>query len=142
MGSTERLVRIVCYYNNIKYIEFNRHLFNRRIKDSQAIVYHILYKYIGCTKKYLCDYFKRDITYVNATLLHHSNEYNIINHYTKLYENTLTQFKNWENVNNDLSYSIIKTKYDLDNELKYEQILNENGKLNYELNKLKRKSYV
>ena len=46
MKTIDRLIRIACYFNSIKPLEFHRDYANKRIKDTRAIVYHLL------TKKY------------------------------------------------------------------------------------------
>ena len=159
MTTIDRLIKIACYYNSIKPIEFHRDYANNRIKDSRAIVYHLLIKKYNYTIKDVAKIFnKTDVSifeisenfnkpesYIFELLEHHNSEYNIINHYTSMCENVETQLDAWNKTDLDLQYSITKTKYDTDLAEKYEVILNENYKLKYELEKLrikKNKYYV
>tara|TARA_Y100001938_G_scaffold119441_1_gene165424 strand:+ start:246 stop:686 length:441 start_codon:yes stop_codon:yes gene_type:complete len=146
MQSVNRLVRICCYYNSVKFADFFNVFSNSRIKDCRAIVYHILISE-SYNPYQISELFNKPIDFIEKHLAHHESEYEIINHYKKCYENTITQYKNWSDSNLDLAYSITKTKYDLLNENKYEQILNENNRLEHQIDILKiklnkNKSYV
>jgi hypothetical protein len=146
MKSVERLVRIASHYNKVKFADFYNVYSNPRIKDTRAIVYHILHKDLNFSIFDLQALFNKEASYIEFILNYHDTEYNIINHYTKIYDNTLTQFKNWNNTDLDLAYSIIKTQYDYRNDIKYEQILNENNRLEHKIailkTKINKKSYV
>lgn len=145
MTTIDRLIKIACYYNSIKPIEFHRDYANNRIKDSRAIVYHLLIKKYNYTIKDVAKIFNKTDVYIFEIIEHHNSEYNIINHYTSMCENVETQLDAWNKTDLDLQYSITKTKYDNDLAEKYEVILNENYKLKYELEKLrikKNKYYV
>tara|TARA_R100000655_G_scaffold31221_1_gene62659 strand:- start:3084 stop:3524 length:441 start_codon:yes stop_codon:yes gene_type:complete len=146
MQSVNRLVRICCYYNKVKFADFYNVFSNNRIKDCRSIVYNILLLELNFNIYQISDYFNKPVKYIEDLINHHKSEYEIINHYTKAYQNTFTQFENWSNSELDLAYSIVKTKYDYDNEIKYEQILNDNCRLEHEIDilkiKLNKKSYV
>tara|TARA_R100000734_G_scaffold16570_1_gene12658 strand:+ start:2129 stop:2500 length:372 start_codon:yes stop_codon:yes gene_type:complete len=81
-----------------------------------------------------------------ATVLHyledHSNQYQDINHYTKLYDNTLSQYLKHKDdtFSSDVEEMILKTNYDLDLEKRLEKILNENTKLQHMLEREKIKN--
>ena len=140
MQSVNRLVRICCYYNRVKFADFYNVFSNPRTKDCRAIVFNILLNELNFNTYQISELFNKSIEFIEDLIIHHKSEYDIINHYTKNYQNTLTQYQNWSDSNLDLAYSITKTKYDYDNEIKYEQILNENNRLEYELSILKRKN--
>jgi len=145
MKSVDRLIRISCYYNKVKFADFHNIYSNPRTKDCRAMVYHILHHTLNISIYEISELFNKEKSFILEMLKYHDTEYLIINHYTRQYDNIITQFENWNNSDLDLAYSIIKTKYDHNTDLKYEQILNENNKLSYELDKLKikkRKSYV
>ena len=143
MKSVERLIRIACHYNKIIFNEFYREYKYARVIDCKAMVFNYLKESYKISLFEISELFDKDEDYIKKYIKHHKEEINVINHYTKLYENTKTQFENWSHTEIDLAYSIIKTKYDQDNEIKYEQILNENCQLKYQLEKLNRKkSYV
>tara|TARA_R110002050_G_scaffold124877_5_gene244228 strand:+ start:3637 stop:4077 length:441 start_codon:yes stop_codon:yes gene_type:complete len=146
MKSINRLIRISCYYNRIKFADFYNLYSNPRTKSSRAIVYTILYNDLNYSIYDISKMFKKSTQFITDILDYHKSEYNLINHYTKLYENTITQYDNWDKSGIDLAYSIIKTKYDYDLEIKYEQILNDNNRLSNEIENLKiilnKKSYV
>ncbi len=145
MKTIDRLIKIACYFNSIKPLEFHRDYANKRIKDTRAIVYHLLTKKYNYTIQEVAKAFNKNDLYIFDILEHHKSEYNVINHYTSMCENVETQLDNWNNTDLDLQYSLIKTKHDADLAEKYEIILNENYKLKSELNKLrikKRKYYV
>ena len=138
MKSVERLVRIATHYNKVKFADFYNIYSNVRIKDTRAMVYSILYNEMEFSLFDIGALFNKDTEYIKIMVDYHDSEYNIINHYTKIYDNALTQFENWNNTDLDLAYSIIKTKYDNKNEIKYEMILNDNNRLsdlNDKLNK-------
>lgn len=145
MPSVNRLVRICCYYNSVKFADFFNVFSNTRIKDCRSIVYNILIEE-NYNVFQISEVFKKPIDFIEKHLKHHTSEYEYINHYKKCYDNTYTQYKNWTDSNLDLAYSITKTKYDLLTENKYEQILNENNRLEHQLDilkiKLNKKSYV
>lgn len=146
MKKVDRLIRISCFYNNVKYADFYNIFTNPRTKDARSIVYHILYNDFNYSINDISEYFNKATTHIKDMINYHNSEYDVINHYTRQYENTLSQFKNWDNSELDLAYSLIKTKYDYDKDIKYEQILNENNRLEYQLDilkiKLNKKSYV
>jgi hypothetical protein len=146
MKNIDRLVKLSSYFNRIKDIEFYRDYDNKRIIDARAMVYHLAIDVMNYTIYEVSVAFSKEENYVLEMLRHHKSEYNIINHYTQLYENIKTQFNNWKNSEYDLQYSIIKTKYDYETEKRYEQILNENGALKHQLHimkiKLNKKNYV
>ena len=146
MKSVERLIRIASHYNKIKFGDFYNLYSNPRIKDTRAIVYHILSNEMEFSLFDLEAVFNKDPVYIKDILDHHNTEYEIINHYTKIYDNTVTQFKNWNNTDLDIAYSIIKTQHDYKNEIKYEMILNDNNRLSHVNDilkkKIKRKAYV
>ena len=139
MRKIDRLVRISCFYNRVKFADFHNVYSNPRTKDSRAMVYHILHFYENYGVSEIADMFNKEDSFVKDLIDYHYTEYNVIHHYTKQYHNIFTQFKNWNNSSLDLAYSIIKTKYDYDYDIKYENLLNENNKLNAQLEKLKRK---
>ena len=139
MKSVERLVRIASHYNKVKFADFYNIYSNIRIKDTRAMVYHILHDDMAFSLFDLEVFFNKDTDYIKQMINHHNSEYESINHYTKIYDNTLTQFKNWNNTDLDLAYSIIKTKYDYCNEIKYEIILNDNNRLSIINDKLNKK---
>ena len=146
MESVDRLVRICCYYNKVKFADFHNIFSNPRTKDGRSMVFHILHTKEGFSIGGMCDMFNKSKEYIENLLDYHYTEYDVINHYTRQYETTITQYDNWKNSDLDLAYSIIKTKYDYSNDIKYEHILNENCRLEHELDilkiKLKKKSYV
>tara|TARA_R100000664_G_C2758408_1_gene147250 strand:+ start:2147 stop:2587 length:441 start_codon:yes stop_codon:yes gene_type:complete len=146
MKSVDRLIRICCYYNKVKFADFYNVFSNPRTKDCRAMVYHILNKKENFTIYAISELFNKDQGFIKDMIEYHNSEYDVINHYTRQYENTYTQYQNWNNSELDLAYSIIKTKYDYDADIKYEQILTENNRLEYELDmlkiKLNKKSYV
>ena len=145
MKTLERLVKIACYYNRIKNIEFYRDYDNKRIIDARSMVYHLALKKLNLTIFEISENFNKPESYILELLEHHKSEYNIINYYTSKYQNIETQINDWNDSKLDLQYSIIKTKYDHDLDKKYEIILNENSRLKYELDKLrikKNKYYV
>ena len=146
MSDLDRLVKLASYYNRIKSIEFHRDYDNKRIIDESAMVYHLLMNVLNYTIHEVALAFNKKEDYILELLSHHKSEYNIINHYTQIYHNIHTQFKDWKDSKLDLQYSIIKTKYDYDTEKRYEQILNENCVLRYQIEKIKinkkKKNYV
>ena len=145
MKSVSRLIRICCYYNSVKYADFYNVFSNVRIKDTRAIVFHILHNVLQYNKYQISDLIKMPISFVDEHLKYHEKEIELINHYKKLYYNTLTQFQSWNNAQLDLPYSIVKTKYDYEQSAKYEQILNDNNRLEHEIDILKfklKKRYV
>tara|TARA_R110002020_G_scaffold92169_6_gene223354 strand:+ start:5201 stop:5644 length:444 start_codon:yes stop_codon:yes gene_type:complete len=137
MKKIDRLVKLACYYNRIKNIEFYRHYDNKRIADARGVVYFIALNDLNFTLYELSIHFKKTENYILEILKHHKSEYNIIHHYTQIYHNVITQFNKWKEVDLDLQYCITKTKYDYDTEKRYEQILNENGMLKHQVSKLK-----
>lgn len=139
MRAIDRLVKLASHYNRIKHIEFWRDYDNKRIIDARAMVYHIALKKLNFTLFEIAETFNKHEDYILELLSHHKSEYDIINHYTQIYHNIETQYSEWKNCNLDIQYSIVKTKYDYDTEKKYEQILNENCMLKYELDKVKHK---
>ena len=145
MITIKRLIKIACYYNRIKTIEFHRDYANKRIKDSRAIVYYLLSKKFNYSIQEIAKIFNKPDVYVFEIIEHHNDEYKVINYYTSMFENVETQLENWSNTDLDLQYSLVKTKHDQDLAEKYETILNENCKLKYEIEKYKlkkRKYYV
>ena len=146
MKSVDRLIRIACYYNKVKFADFYNVFSNPRTKDARSMVYHILHNKQNFTIYDISELFNKSKDHIKDMLEYHNTEYEVINHYTRQYENILTQFNNWNNTDLDLAYSIIKTKYDYDTDIKYEQILNENNRLEHQLDilkiKLNKKSYV
>tara|TARA_R100001086_G_scaffold242329_1_gene169957 strand:+ start:654 stop:1094 length:441 start_codon:yes stop_codon:yes gene_type:complete len=146
MKAVDRLVRISCFYNKVKFADFHNMFCNPRNTDARAIVYHILNTELEFSIYDISELFNKEKAYIEKLLKHHNSEYNVINHYTRQYENTLTQFKQWNKTDLDLAYSIIKTKHDQDLDTRYEQILNENNRLTWENDilkiKLNKKSYV
>tara|TARA_R100001530_G_C4277471_1_gene144714 strand:- start:384 stop:815 length:432 start_codon:yes stop_codon:yes gene_type:complete len=139
MKSVDRLIRICCYYNKVKFADFYNVFTNPRTKDARSMVYHILNNKQNFSIDDISEFFNKTTPHIKDMLDYHHTEYKVINHYTRQYENTITQFENWDNANLDLAYSIIKTKYDYDTDIKYEQILNENCRLESEIKILKRK---
>jgi hypothetical protein len=149
MKSLNRLVRICCYYQKIKFADFYNHYDNIRIKDARAIVYHILKTEKNIDTDKISELFNKDKNYIIEILDYHNSEYKLINEYKRMYENTLTHFNNWSNTDLDLCYYLTKTKYDNELDIRYEQILNNNNRLEHEigilkikLNKLKKVKYV
>ena len=140
MNDIERIVKLASYYNRIKQIEFWRDYDNKRIVDARSMVYHLALHKLNYTIFEVCETFKKEDDYILELLEHHKSEYHIIHHYTQIYDNIDTQFTNWKNCELDLQYCIVKSKYDYDSEKKYEQILNENGELKKQLEKLNYKS--
>ena len=137
MKNIDRLVKLSSYYNRIKNIEFYRHYDNKRIIDARAMVYFIALNELNYNIHELSIHFNKTENYILEIIKHHQSEFNIINHYTQIYHNILTQFQKWKKTEMDLQYSIVKTKYDYDTEKRYEQILNENGMLKHQVSKLK-----
>ena len=137
MHSVNRLVRICCYYNSVKFADFYNVFSNTRIKDCRSIVFHILLIEDKLNLYQISELFNKNVEFIESHIKHHDLEYNIINHYKKTYDNTLTQYTNWTDSNLDLAYSIVKTKYDNLTENKYEQILNDNCRLEHEIDILK-----
>ena len=142
MRTIDRLIKIASYYNSIKVLEFYRNYDNKKIVDARAMVYFMCLDLLNYSVYEVSIEFKKNEDYILELLDHHKSEYKIINHYTRMYQNIETQFLNWQDSKLDLSYSIIKTNYDKDRDLKYENILNENYILKYKLEKLKIKNYV
>ena len=145
MKRIDRLVKLASYYNRIKHIEFWRNYDNKRIVDARAMVYHLALNKLNYTIFEIAENFNKEEIYILELLEHHKSEYNIINYYTQIYDNIDTQNSKWKESDLDLQYCIVKTKYDYDVAKKYEEILNENCMLRYELDKLnfkKRKYYV
>tara|TARA_R100000700_G_scaffold34282_1_gene42298 strand:- start:310 stop:750 length:441 start_codon:yes stop_codon:yes gene_type:complete len=146
MQSIDRLIRICCFYNKVKFADFYNIFSNPRTKDARSMVYHILHYKENFSIYDISELLNKSKDHIVEMLKHHDSEYQIINHYTRQYENTYTQFKNWKNAELDLAYSIIKTKHDYDLDIKYEQILNENNRLEHQIDilkiKLNKKSYV
>ena len=145
MRNIDRLVKLASYYNKIKHIEFWRNYDNKRIIDARAMVYHLALNKLNFTIYEIAENFNKEEIYILELLEHHKSEYNIINYYTQIYDNIDTQNSKWKESDLDLQYCIVKTKYDYDVAKKYEEILNENSMLRYELDKLnfkKRKNYV
>tara|TARA_R100000664_G_scaffold16331_1_gene25079 strand:- start:2904 stop:3344 length:441 start_codon:yes stop_codon:yes gene_type:complete len=140
MRTIDRLVRISCYYNKVKFADFHNVYTNPRTKDARAMVYHILHHYENYGVSEIAEAFNKELPFVKNLIEYHYTEYDVIHHYTKMYHNIFTQFTNWNNSSLDLAYSIIKTKYDYDYDIKYESLLNENNKLNEKINILKRKN--
>ena len=142
----DRLVKITCYYSRIKELEFYRDYDNKRIIDARSIAYHICLNTLNYTIFEVGEIFNKPETYILEILSHHKSEYNVINHYTSKYQNIETQLKEWKESRLDLQYCLLKTKYDYELDKKYETILNENGRLKYEVDKLeiklKKKNYV
>ena len=128
MKAVDRLVRISCFYNKVKFADFYNMFCNPRNTDARAIVYHILNTELEFSIYDISELFNKEKAYIEKLLKHHNSEYNVINHYL------------------DLAYSIIKTKHDMDLDTRYEQILNENNRLTWENDilkiKLNKKSYV
>lgn len=141
MKLIERLVRIATHYNKIKFSEFYKEYKHPRITDCKAMVYHAMNQNYGYKIEEIAQIFNINVSYVKSKIEHHDSEYMVINGYTKLYDNIITQYDNWSNASLDLAYSIIKTKHDHRKALKYEQILNENNRLKYENSILKNKIY-
>ena len=145
MRNIDRLVKLASYYNKIKHIEFWRNYDNKRIIDARAMVYHLALNKLNFTIYEIAENFNKEEIYILELLEHHKSEYNIINYYTQIYDNIDTQNSKWKESDLDLQYCIVKTKYDYDVAKKYEEILNENCMLRYELDKLnfkKRKNYL
>ena len=146
MKSVDRLLRIACYYNRVKFADFYNVYTNVRIKDTRSIVYHVLVNELNYSTYQVSELFNKPMDFIDDMCKYHAIEYDQIYHYRRQYLNTLTQFNNWNNTDLDLAYSIIKTKYDYDTDIKYEQILNDNCRLENENQKLKIKlnkiSYV
>jgi len=145
MRNIDRLVKLASYYNKIKHIEFWRNYDNKRIIDARAMVYHLALNKLNFTIYEIAENFNKEEIYILELLENHKSEYNIINYYTQIYDNIDTQNSKWKESDLDLQYCIVKTKYDYDIAKKYEEILNENCMLRYELDKLnfkKRKNYV
>tara|TARA_Y100001938_G_scaffold58270_1_gene81597 strand:+ start:22867 stop:23259 length:393 start_codon:yes stop_codon:yes gene_type:complete len=130
----------------VKFADFYNIFSNPRTKDARSMVYHILHYKENFSIYDISELLNKSKDHIVEMLKHHDSEYQIINHYTRQYENTYTQFKNWKNAELDLAYSIIKTKHDYDLDIKYEQILNENNRLEHQIDilkiKLNKKSYV
>jgi len=139
LNSTERLVRIAAHYNKVKFSEVYRTYKHPRIDDCKAMVYFALFNVFAWSKQEIANEFNKELEYIEKFLKHHESEYSVINHYTKLYDNTITQFKCWDKVELDLAYAITKTNYDYKNEIRYENILNDNSKLLHENSILKTK---
>jgi hypothetical protein len=137
LQSSERLVRIAAHYNKVKFSEVYKTYKHPRIDDCKAMVFFALYNVFAWSKQEIANEFSKDIEYIENFIEHHESEYNIINHYTKLYDNTITQFKFWDKEELDLAYAITKTNYDYKNEIRYEGILNANSKLLHENSILK-----
>ncbi len=149
MKFLNRLVRICCYYQKIKFADFYNHYDNIRIRDARAMVYNILKTEKNIDTDRISQLFNKDENYIIEMLDYHTSEYKLINEYKRMYENTLTHFNNWSNTDLDLCYYLTKTKYDNELDIRYEQILNNNNRLEHEigilktkLNKLNKKSYV
>ena len=140
MKNLDRLVKLACYYNRIKDIEFYREYDNKRIVDARSMVYYMALNTLKYSLYDVCDFFNKEEGYILELIEHHKSEYEIINHYTQMYDNIETQFLKWRDSELDLQYCIIKTKYDSDIEKKYEYIVNENSTLKNELEKLNYKS--
>ena len=137
------------YNVNKNYNEISKQISNIRIKDARAIVYHILKTEKNIDTEKIAQLFNKDVNYIIEILDYHALEYKLINEYKKMYENTLTHFNNWSNTDLDLCYYLTKTKYDNELDIRYEQILNNNNRLEHEigilkikLNKLKKIKYV
>ena len=143
MRNIDRLVKLASYYNKIKHIEFWRNYDNKRIIDARAMVYHLALNKLNYTIHEIAETFNKEEIYILELLDHHKSEYDIINYYTQIYDNIDTQYSKWKESGLDLQYCIIKTKYDYDLAKKYEEILNENCMLRYQLDKnFKKKYYV
>lgn len=140
MKNLDRLVKLACYYNRIKDIEFYRDYDNKRIIDARSMVYHMALNILKYSLYEISDFFNKEDGYILELIEHYKSEYKIINHYTQMYDNIETQFLKWRDSELDLQYCIIKTKYDSDVEKKYEYIVNENSTLKNELEKLNYKS--
>lgn len=140
-GDLKRLIETACYFNKVsvrKYYSLSNKL---NIVDTRAIVCNILIKEFKLSKKEVSETMGKCSDTIKSYIKIHEH-YNILNHYTKLYDNTLSHFNmNFETENDEHHCKIQKTKYDLMLEGKIERLLNENSYLEYLLEKHRRKIY-
>ncbi len=137
----KRLVETACYFNKLSIRKYYSTTTKLNVADTRAIVCNILLNEYNYTKEDVSSYMGRCMDSINSYIKIHQ-QYKIINHYTKLYQNTLEHFKmDFETEHDEHHSKIQKTKYDLELETKVERLLNEVSYLQFLLEKHKRKVY-
>ena len=135
----KRLVETACYFNKVSIRKYHSLSTKLNVADTRAVVCNILINEFNFTKEDVSEMMCRCIDSIRAYVKIHE-QYTIINHYTKLYQNTLKHFNmDFETESHEHHCKIQKTKYDMDLESKIERLLNENGYLQFLLDKQKRK---
>ena len=138
----KRIIYIVCYFNNINKKKFYSLSAKLNVLDCRIVIASIL----NIEFKKSIDEISKAMSKEPQTILDylqdHSKQYHDINHYTKLYDNTLSQYLKHKNdtFSSDVEEMILKTNYDLELEKRLEKILNENTKLQHMLEREKLKN--
>tara|TARA_R100000781_G_scaffold114984_1_gene88262 strand:- start:2557 stop:2988 length:432 start_codon:yes stop_codon:yes gene_type:complete len=137
----KRLIETACYFNKVNIRKYYSTTTKLNVVDTRAIVCNILINEYKLTKEETSELMCRCLDSVKAYIKIHE-QYEIVNHYTRLYQNTLEHFKlDFETEHHEHHAKIQKTKYDMELESKVERLLNEVGYLQFMLEKHKRKVY-
>ena len=138
----KRLVDIVCYFNNINKKKFYSLSCKLNVVDCRMVVATILHNELKISVDEVSESMAKDITTILDYLSFHKKQYKNINHFTKLYDNTLSQYLKHKSdtFSSDVEKMILKTNYDLELEKRLEKILNQNTKLQHMLEKEKLKN--
>ena len=137
----KRLVETACYFNKVSVSKYYSTTTRLNVVDTRAVVCNILINEYKLTKEETSELMCRCLDSVKAYIKIHQ-QHEIVNHYTRLYQNTLEHFKlDFETEHHEHHAKIQKTKYDRELETKVERLLNEVGYLQFLLEKHKRKVY-
>jgi hypothetical protein len=138
----KRLVDIVCYFNNINKKKFYSLSCKLNVVDCRIVVACILHNELNVSIDDISLNMSKGAATILDYLEDHKQQYGQINHYTKLYQNTLSQYLKHQNdkFSSDVEKMILKTNYDLELEKKIEKIINENTKLQHMLEREKLKN--
>jgi|TARA_R100000149_G_C5878143_1_gene142305 hypothetical protein len=134
----KRLIETACYFNKVSIKKYYSTSTKLNVVDTRAIVCNILINEYNLNKEETSQLMGRCLDSVKSYIKIHK-QYEVINHYTRLYQNTLEHYKmDFESEHQEHHLKIQKTKYDMELETKVERLLNEVSYLQFLLEKKKK----
>ena len=88
----KRLIETACYFNKVSIRKYYSTTTKLNVADTRAVVCNILINEYKYTKEETSELMGRCLDSIKSYIKVHQ-QYEIINHYTKFYQNTLEHFK-------------------------------------------------
>ena len=138
----KRLIDIVCYFNNVNKKKFNSLSCKLNVVDCRIVVTAILHNELKVSIDDISSSLSKCPNTILEYIEYNDDQYGVINHFTKLYDNTIAQYNKhkFDNFSRDVEEMILKTNYDIELERKLEKFVNQNTNLQHMLEREKLKN--